>query len=577
MADANIRAVITAKDEASSVLRRFGDDTASMGSKVAGAFKAVAAVTAVTGAAVGAFGALSVKAFSESEDMIAQTNAVLKSTGQIAGVTADQVDKLSKSLQKTTKFSDEDVRSVENLLLTFTAIGKDIFPQATKTTLDMATALGEDTKSASIQLGKALQDPVLGITALRRVGVNFSDKQKDVIQSLVDTGQKAQAQKLILQELQTEFGGSAVAAGTTFSGSLARLKNNLDDVQEVIGQTITERLGPFISKAADAVASIDWKAVIDKTIDSLKKFGQTIGPIIDKIKDIAVQIGNYLLPKLEALYNTLKDKVVPLLMRLWKEVIVPLAPIIGTVFVAAIGGAIDALNLLLQIITPVLNFMLDHKIAVEILAGAFIALKASMMLGAAFDAIKIGIATLQLVTFPSMITSLSVVTSAWMAAFPVAAILADIALVAKAIQSVIGASKEMDKTLSATLKNNTSQQAAMQEVIDSYKAGKISKAQYQAFFNSISGAKAEGGTVLAGHSYLVNENTPNSEIFTPNQTGSISPVGGNSWGGSINITLQAGAFMGSDVEARKFAQTILKHLQDAASSKSTSLAKMIGV
>lgn len=236
---ANIKAVITAEDRASGTLKNFGDKADGMSQKLKTAFN-------VAGVAAVAFGAVSVKAFTESQDLIAQTNAVLKSTGQIAGVTADEVDKLSKSLQKVTKYSDEDVRSVENLLLTFTSIDKKIFPQATKTVLDMATALGEDTKSASIQLGKALQDPILGITALRRVGVNFSAAQKDVVKKLVETGRKAEAQKLILKELQTEFGGSAEAAGKTFSGQLEILKNQLNDVQEQVGSLILNALQPLI-------------------------------------------------------------------------------------------------------------------------------------------------------------------------------------------------------------------------------------------------------------------------------------------------------------------------------------------
>jgi hypothetical protein len=243
-------------------------------------------------AAVG-FGLLSVKAFSESEDLIAQTNAVLKSTGQVAGVTADAVDKLSKSLQRQTKYSDEDVRSVENLLLTFTSIGKDIFPQATKTVLDMATALGEDTKSASIQLGKALQDPILGVTALRRVGVNFNAQQLDTIKNLVATNQQFKAQQLILAELNKEFGGSAVAAGNTFSGGLAKLKNQINDLEEQIGGLIVNALNPYIQQIANYVSTHgpELQAMMKTLVDTVarltvffKDHGKTILEVVAAYK-----------------------------------------------------------------------------------------------------------------------------------------------------------------------------------------------------------------------------------------------------------------------------------------------------
>lgn len=172
------------------------------------------------------------------EDTQKQLNTVLSSTHGAAGVSASMALKLADSLSTVTRFSNSAVLATENLLLTFTAISKDQFPQATKVTLDMAQALGEDTKSAAIQLGKALQDPVLGVTALRRVGVNFSKSQVDVIKHLVATGQTAKAQQLILAELQREFGGSAEAAGKTFAGSLAILNNHLTMVKEQVGAAV---------------------------------------------------------------------------------------------------------------------------------------------------------------------------------------------------------------------------------------------------------------------------------------------------------------------------------------------------
>lgn len=166
---------------------------------------------------------------------------------------------LSKQLEQTTTFSDETVLSAENLLLTFTSIGANVMPQATKTVLDMAQALGEDTKDAAIQLGKALQDPVLGITALRRVGVNFTDDQKNVIAQLVKTGQSAKAQQLILAELNKEFGGSAAAAATTFGGRMEQVKNQIDDLQEEIGNAIIPILSKFLEKIVPIISAMtEW-------------------------------------------------------------------------------------------------------------------------------------------------------------------------------------------------------------------------------------------------------------------------------------------------------------------------------
>lgn len=194
---------------------------------------AVAGIGALTVAAK-----QSLDAFNDSEKQLAQLDAVLKSTKGAAKLTKDEIINLASSLQNTTTYSDEAVLSAENLLLTFTNIGRETFPQATKTVLDMSTALGQDTKSSAIQLGKALQDPILGVTALRRVGVNFSKDQLAVIENLVKTGKTLDAQKMILKELNTEFGGSASAQALTFAGRIEILKNKFNDLQEKVGGVI---------------------------------------------------------------------------------------------------------------------------------------------------------------------------------------------------------------------------------------------------------------------------------------------------------------------------------------------------
>lgn len=176
----------------------------------------------------------------KAETVSTQTAATLKSTGGVSGQTAESIHDLADALSRVTPYEDETVQSAENLLLTFTNIGADIFPQATEAVLNMSTALGQDTKNSAIQLGKALQDPILGATALRRVGVALTESQRDQIKAFVQSGDIMSAQKVILRELQTEFGGSARAAGDTFAGKMAILNTQLDNIKE---QAFTPLLG----------------------------------------------------------------------------------------------------------------------------------------------------------------------------------------------------------------------------------------------------------------------------------------------------------------------------------------------
>src|SRR3990172_8505174 len=209
MANLNIEIQISARDQASSVLKGIQGSLGAIGGFARGA------LALGFGAATAAAGALGV-----------------------AGVTADMANELANSLMGVTRFGDEAILSGENMLLTFTNIGKDVFHEATEVMLDMSQALGQDIKSSAIQLGKALQDPIQGVTALRRVGVNFTEDQQKMIESMVESGDLMGAQKFILQELQTEFGGSARAAGETFAGQLDILKNSLLNVAEGIGTAL---------------------------------------------------------------------------------------------------------------------------------------------------------------------------------------------------------------------------------------------------------------------------------------------------------------------------------------------------
>jgi hypothetical protein len=199
----------------------------------------------------------SVSAFIESEQATKQLETVLKSTGHAAGITKDEVLGLASALQQQTNFEDDAIVAADNLLLTFTKVGKDIFPQATEIILDMSQALGQDLKSSAIQVGKALQDPILGVTALRRVGVNFNQEQTEIIKNLVNTGRSTEAQAMILKELQTEFGGSAKAARDTFGGALKAVQNNVDDLQETFGSYIAAAGRPFVENMNEMVLGIN--------------------------------------------------------------------------------------------------------------------------------------------------------------------------------------------------------------------------------------------------------------------------------------------------------------------------------
>ena len=262
---------------------------------------ALGAIGVAAGAAAAGVGGLtaalvtSVNAAADAQKIQAQTDAVLKSTGGAAGVTAQAVSDLANKFVALTPFEDETVQSGENMLLTFTNIGKNVFPQATETMLDMSQALGQDVTNSAMQLGKALNDPVQGVTALRRVGVQLTNDQQKMIKSMVDAGNVEGAQTIILQELQREFGGSAQAAGQTFAGSLQILKNQFGNLQEAIGGAVlpaltklTGGLTGYVTQATGIIGSTG--SMSDKVSQFGGLIGKLGGDVASKIPDVVTRV-----------------------------------------------------------------------------------------------------------------------------------------------------------------------------------------------------------------------------------------------------------------------------------------------
>jgi phage-related minor tail protein len=139
------------------------------------------------------------------------------------------------------------------VLLTFPQVTKETFGPAQQAIFDLSTRLHHGLQETAIQVGKALQDPIRGITALHRVGVNFSETQKDMIKHLVETGQSAKAQAVIMKELGFEVAGSAKAAAD--ADPLFRFHKIMDDIKLSVGEAAIKFLH-FLTPAIDAVVKL---------------------------------------------------------------------------------------------------------------------------------------------------------------------------------------------------------------------------------------------------------------------------------------------------------------------------------
>ncbi len=222
-----------------------------------------------------------IETFGKQEQAVAKLDAIIKATGQSAGFTSKEMQNMAAGLQQVTTFGDEAIINGQAILATFKTIGKETFPRATKTILDLSAAFGQDLKQSAIQVGKALEDPVKGMAALRRIGVSFSAEQKKVIEGLVKTNQLAKAQGIILKVLEGQVGGVAERMAKTASGALKQFNNQLGDLKEQAGKAILEGLKPFIdigNKLLEAFNKLD--PSMKKTIIQFATLAAVVGPIL---------------------------------------------------------------------------------------------------------------------------------------------------------------------------------------------------------------------------------------------------------------------------------------------------------
>lgn len=202
----------------------------------------------------------SVREFNEAAQASAQLDASLRSTANAANLNREALDKQSEALAQKSLFDDEAITGLQSVLATFTQVKDKIYMEAVPAILDMSQKMGGDLQGATLQVGKALNDPIHGITALTRVGVTFSEGQKESIKHMVEMNNVAGAQAMILRELQTEFGGSALAATQVGTGPMQMLQKDFKEVKEDIGAlviTMVNELRPqlewFIGWASDSV------------------------------------------------------------------------------------------------------------------------------------------------------------------------------------------------------------------------------------------------------------------------------------------------------------------------------------
>ncbi len=218
-----------------------------------------------------------VKNVAQVETQMLKLEGILKATGNAAGLSLTEIENLSTEIGIATLASTREVRDAAGIMLTFKSITGDTFRDALRLSQDLAEVGFGSVKTGATQLGKALEDPIVGLGALRRVGVSFTDAQKEMIKVLTMTGRKAEAQRIILKALDEQVGGAGVKAATGLAGAVDSLKENLDIFFErsKFGTAIVNGLTSAMNFLAKAFGDVDLEAkkltTIKQVTDSIKE------------------------------------------------------------------------------------------------------------------------------------------------------------------------------------------------------------------------------------------------------------------------------------------------------------------
>jgi hypothetical protein len=233
----------------------------------------------------------SIEAYREMEMAVQKVDQAIKQTGGAAGLSLKQLTDEATRLQDQTIFGDEEILNKATAqLLTFTSITGRNFLLAQQAAMDLSTVLDGDLQTSSIQLGKALENPVSGLTALRKVGVTFTDEQRKMIVQLAETNRLEEAQALILAAVNAQYGGQAAAVAKG-AGAIKQAGIQIGDIAESFGGVISRMILPVASVLGSWAKSLNELFAPSQTaIETFQEHGRSVAVLV---KDIDPLLDRY--------------------------------------------------------------------------------------------------------------------------------------------------------------------------------------------------------------------------------------------------------------------------------------------
>jgi hypothetical protein len=242
-------------------------------------------------AQIASFATNAVKGFEKAQIASSKLANVMQSMG--VGMSTARVDAYAESLQNLFAVDADVIKATQTKLATFAELTKTIdvaggaFDRATVAALDLAAAGFGTAEGNAVQLGKALNDPIKGLTSLTKSGVTFTTQEKAKIKQLVAANKTLEAQDLILKAIEKQVGGTASAGASVFD----RLQLSIDSVSDSVGEILLPYMKDFTN------------FLISDVIPNVQSFLKDLSNPDTEAGKTFLQIKN----AVESSYNAVKD------------------------------------------------------------------------------------------------------------------------------------------------------------------------------------------------------------------------------------------------------------------------------
>lgn len=243
-------------------------------------------------AAMAGFIGKSVQAAAEAEavarglENAAENAGVFASqAGGIAGAT-DALKDYATTLGETIGIDDEKIIGIVSQWLAvpqLASLGVDGLNNLVTVAADVAAGTNKDLDSIATAFVKVAGDGETALSKLLRQGIVFTDEQKAVYQSLLDSNDEIGAQQYLIDTLGKKYNGAAKAIADPFD----RLKVIFGNFTEEVGQR-------FLPVIEDTIPQV--QALLDQMIAS-PEFESFINNLVTEFKDLVPQIFD-LVPKM---------------------------------------------------------------------------------------------------------------------------------------------------------------------------------------------------------------------------------------------------------------------------------------